>query len=136
MDIRALLKAIVWCLLSLFFGLLQLWFVIGYSALDQTLTVDTNQIILDCGVVFFCTALVAGLALDFFAHNKKKWTELGLIGFAYAFYPALVAIIATLVYSVCYRGNPDVTLIRNLQLVLISMSLLYAAGVKHYAFQK
>ena len=127
-------RAVIWCILSLFFGLLQLWFVIGYCALDKDLTFDFTKVLRDCGLVFFCTALVAGLALDFFANNKKRITDLGLVGLAYAFYPAVVVATATLVYSVCFRGKPDMALVRNLQMVIITMSIIYAVAAKQRAF--
>ena len=89
----------------------------------------------DCGLVFFCSALVVGLALDFFAQNRKQFRSLGKVGLAYACFPCLIVAVAILIYSVCFRGNPDMNIIINLQLVLFTMSIAYAFAEKRRIFR-
>lgn len=129
-----LFRAGIWTCLAVFFGLIQLWIVIALCRLDRDLTFDLNRVVLECGVVFFCTALVAGLALDFFSSNRKVTMPLWFVGFTYALFPLLVVGLAAVVYSVCYGGNPDINFVKNVEVVVLIMSLVYAIGVKYIAF--
>jgi hypothetical protein len=127
-------KALAWCTIMLFFGLLQLWFVLGYSALDKAISFDRDKFLLDCGIVFFSTVLVATFAIDFFCQDRKLIKSLALVGVLYALYPALILGLAVWVYSNSFLGQPDIKRLFNTQMVIVFMSTLYALVLKTKQF--
>lgn len=138
MPRKPFVKALGWCGCMLLFGLLQFWSILGHAALDENVSFDSKKFLLDCGLVFFSTALVASFAIDFFCQKRKLVKNLALIGALYALYPALIMGLAIWIYSVCFLGNPDLELLFNMQLVIIFMSILYALVLKtmHFANKK
>ena len=135
-PVKPLVKASGWCVCMLLFGLLQFWTILGHSALDKDVSFNSEKFLLDCGLVFFSTALVAGFAIDFFCQSRKRIKSLASIGALYALYPALILGLAIWIYGVCFLGRPDIDLLLNMQLVIISMSVLYALVLKTMHFAK
>lgn len=132
--LKPLVKAFVWCGIVLFFGLLQFWYVLGYSFLDKGTSFNGDKFLMDCGLVFFSTALVAGFAIDFFCKDRKRIKSLGVIGLLYAFYPGLILCLSVWVYSNCFLGQPDMERLLSTQMIILFMSMLYALVLKTKLF--
>lgn len=136
LELIPFFKASAWCGCMLLFGLLQLWSVLGYSRLDNKAFFDGNKFLVDCGLVFFSTALVVGFAIDFFFQDRKRVKSLIYIGAIYVLYPILILVVAVAIYGVCFLGQPDINLLLSMQLVIVFMSVLYALVLKTMHFTK
>ncbi len=130
MVTRKFWGAVTWCFLAVLIGLMQLWCVLGYVALAENKVFEYDKFVLDCSLVFFSTALVASLAVDFFSQNRKRVRSLGLIGVMFGLYPAVVVGLGILIYSVCFFGQAKVSIVSNVELVMFTMSVVYALIVK------
>src|SRR5205807_30971 len=60
---KRLAASMAWCVLAVLIGLLQLWCLLGFVALDQNSTVETGRLLRDCGLLFFSSTLVATFAV-------------------------------------------------------------------------
>lgn len=128
-----LLKPLTWTLLTILFGLLQLWCVLLWSYLDQNGGASSLEIIKDCGLLFFCTAIMSAIALDYLTSTKKT-RNISLIGVIYILPPVLCLILSILIYAVFYYGSPTISIATNFQFVIFAFCATYITVVKYLEF--
>jgi len=128
-------KSLTYLSLATIFGLLQLILAWSWAALDTTKTFKFKEFILECGLSFFCSALVTGLSLDYFFRIKNIKNP-GKVAIAYILYPLLILGIGIIAYADCVLGAPDYKIILKLQIIMLLMSLIYCFVVKATEFSK
>ena len=129
-SIKAKKAAFVWCLLTVLFGLIQLWWSIGISVIDRNITYDFEGLINSCALIFFSTALVASLAIDFFYYANQKNYTLKQIGIVFVLFPFFILLITLMMFTVCDIGSAKFEFLVPIQLVILTMSLIYAFQLK------
>ena len=130
-----IIKPLTWTLLTIFFGLLQLWSVLIWSHLDKSVAFSSIEVIKDCGILFFCTSIMTAFALDFMI-KKKSTRNLSTIGVVYILPPMLCLIFSILIYSVYYFGTPEESITTNFQYVIFAFSALYMTVIKYLDLNK
>jgi len=123
-----------WCVLAVVIGLLQLWCLLGFVALDQNSTVETGRLLRDCGLLFFSSTLVATFGLDF-AFSARTSRTLLIHWLVYCIFPGIVVCASILVYSVCYLGHPKFPAILLTQLTVTFAAFVYAVAIKFQHFR-
>jgi len=121
--------------LTLLFGMLQLWLMLLFVALDSGSTIKADALLRDCGFLFFSTSLLAAFGIDYFFTHKTT-RNLGSVGAMYVLLPVFVVVVSTVIYAVCYIGTPRLRAVCLAQFAVIVSSLAYAYGVKRAAFQR
>jgi hypothetical protein len=132
---KKLLKPLAWTLVTIFFGLFQLWGVLIWSYFDKNKPFSSIDIVRDCGILFFCTSIMSALALDFFINNKAV-KNISVIGVVYLIPPLLCLVFSILIYSICYYGTPEVSLITTFQYIVFGFCAIYMTVVKYLSFNK
>lgn len=132
------MKGLIWTLVTTFFGLLQLEILAGSEFLSAVNKFDFGTIIIECGLVFFSTALVSSVAIDGFM-GPKLFDENWKIGAYLAFVPFIVIVVSVIVYlSIKNRASKpvDMETIKTVQLAVTSFSVIYAIGIKKLQFSR
>jgi hypothetical protein len=128
--VRRIKTALFWCLLNVFFGLFQLWWTIGISSFNAKFHYDFKTLIQNCSLMFFSMALVSTLAIEFFYRAEQEQLSLQQIGFRYVLFPLFIILITLMLFTACQFGTPDFQLVYQTQLVILTMSVVYAFSIK------
>ena len=128
-----IVKPLLWSVISLVFGLLQMWGVLIWCLIDKQKTFSVWNIIKDCGILFFCTSIMSAIALDFFI-KEKKIKNISVIGAIYIIPTFLCLILSILIYGVCYFGDPDPKITPIFQFVILAFCIAYTTIVKYLEF--
>ena len=123
-----------WSFFALAIGLLQVWCLLGYAALDKQSKFIPQRLLLDSGLLFFSTTLIATFSLDF-AFSRKTSRTLLLHWLVYFIFPAIVVSVSILVYSVCSIGHPKLVPVLVAQLVVAAAAFAYAVILKFQHFR-
>jgi hypothetical protein len=132
--VKRFTASIGWSFLALVIGLLQLWCLLGYAALDQHSKFIPQRLLLDSGLLFFSTTLVATFSLDF-AFSAKTSRNLLLHWLVYFIFPAIIVAWSILVYSVCSVGHPRLLPVLIAQLAVALAAIAYAVVIKFQHFK-
>jgi len=125
-------KSFEWSLFTLFFGLLQIWIIIAWYFLSNPQLEETifEQIIMGGALLFFSVAIVSSLTID---HYLAKTTFKTQDFSAFFLFPMVIIISCIVVFFSCYgKSSHDVNfeLVFNVELVILSITLIYAFGIK------
>jgi hypothetical protein len=129
-------KALLWSTLTSFFGLLQLIIVAGSTYLLQKASFSKAEILLNGALLFFSTALVAALTLDYHFSKDRSYPK-ALTGILFVLYPAVVIIVSIGMYSLCFgKSNTEINMntLQSGTLAVASMSFVYGILVKTLEF--
>lgn len=129
LNFMKLTSAIFWTVLTTFFGLLQLIIVILVAFFDENKNVDWGKIRNECSLLFFCTGLVAAIAVDRF-WSKIKGNKLSSIGMAYVLFPCMILFFSIIIYCVVYLGSADPVALGWAQVAIFAMTFSYAVAIK------
>ena len=137
--IRHPLSSITWCILILFFGLLQAWFVLViHYAILQNAPLFPKKLFMDGALLFFSNTLISSLALDNHYLSKKNLLHNSFVEhIMFAAFPFIIIICSIILFSTCYildTFEPHVKinqpLISSVELGIIISSLIYAFFIK------
>lgn len=132
---KALFKSFVWIMLTILFGLLQLWLVLGSSLLIRTFNVSYEKIFLDGVLLFFVTAVVTALATDYYFSDRPYpgWAETIM----FAFFPFVIIVLSVWLFGICLgREDLDIDIegLKNVEYAVLFMTFIYAIVVKFIEF--
>lgn len=138
-------RSTMWCILTAFFGLLQVWLVliIHYLILvDKPL--PPGKLFIDGALLFFSTAVVSSLAIDYHYLPQKEvlpWASHFKKMMFFAF-PFAIVFVSTALFIICYLLDilaPETKIhsqiIWGLELIVITTTLVYAFFVKLITFK-
>ncbi len=121
-------KSFFWLLVTTFFGLLQLWIIIGLSNLLKDYDISYSQILIDGPFLFFTSAMAASITTDYhFGENKISSNFFS--GFLFVFFPVVILVTCIVLFVGCYGkhvGQIDINFLRNVEFALLFMTLVYA----------
>lgn len=135
---KSFFSSFLWLGLTVFFGLLQLWILLGYERANQDFTLNADKLILDGVLLFFCSALVASITIDY--HFDKslelpKWAS----GILFSFFPFVIIGLSIWLFSTSYTTTPaklDIDFIKSLNYIVVTMSALYTVTTKSLSFNQ
>lgn len=127
-------KSLFWLLLTTFFGLLQLWLIFAYDYLTSQETLTYNSVLLNGSMIFFITAIVTTISVDFFLSKLKfsRFTETSL----FVLFPVIIIISSIFLFCICLL-KPDVVdikLLGSCEAALIIATIIYAVTTKTLKF--
>lgn len=135
-GIRALGLALGWTVLSALFGLMHLILVVASTKLIVGSPPIGVGILLDGVLLFFATALVAALTIDYFFSKDQDYPK-PVAGLLFCLYPALIIGVSIWLFGLCFGKTPQevcVETLKNGTVAVVIMSLIYATVVKSLAF--
>lgn len=129
---NSILGSFSWIFLTTFFSLLQLWIIIGDYLIRKDINFDINSIFLSSVLLFFSSTLVISIMIDYRLLEKHK-PESKILNELIYFIPFFILFICILNHLQIHYNDSKIlklNLIKNLQLLLFSSSILYAFMVK------
>ena len=129
--LKSLKKGFSWLILTILFGLLQLWWVIFYTSVHKELSFDLYKILEHGILLFFSTSLVTSVMIDFFLAKGAEYSR-SIIGI-FVFFPILILMTSTLLFSILTFNtfaDLNISLIHSIQFAILTMSIIYAGGIK------
>jgi len=131
----AILKSFLWFILTLFFGLLQSWIVLGKSQvlLGMDISSEFEALIMGGALLFFSTAIIASLTIDYFLlRGKIKHSKL-IMGLWFFLFPVIVFIMCISLFSMTHGKSAetvDFELLTVLEFGILLATCIYAVIVK------
>jgi uncharacterized membrane protein len=137
---NAILKSFLWFVLTLFFGLLQSWIVLGKSQVlsGMDITSEFEALIMSGALLFFSTAIIASLTIDYFLlrgkikHSKLMNSKL-MMGFWFFLFPVIVFILCVSLFTMIHGKSAktvDFELLTVLEFGILIATCIYAVIVK------
>ena len=126
------IKSILWLLLTASFGLLQIWISWGSHSMNSSFPYNPEAIFRDSVLLFFTTALVSALAMDYWFSDKHRWPK-PVVGFLFVLYPALIVGLSIWSFMLCSADIADsipIKTIKDSQYTILSMTVVYSVIAK------
>jgi len=135
MLLRSFMKSATWVFLTILFGLLQLWLAIGSSLIIKNFSITHDKIILDGVLLFFVTAVVVAITIDYYFsdNNYPRWA----VGILFGFFPGIIVIISVWLFGICIgksKTDLEMVTINSLEYAVLTMSFIYALIIKALEF--
>jgi hypothetical protein len=133
---EALGLGLLWSSIAAIFGLLQLAILWGRPHLLTQEKFDLVKIVLDGVLLFFATALVSSVTLDYYFTTQVRYSKL-LEGLIVNLIPSGIILSAVWLYITTYGKAHEELLIDVLnrdQATLVIASVVYAWGIKALLF--
>ncbi len=130
---QIVVRAVVWVVAVLFFGLIQLWKPIFgcWASEPSPLSICFDGLFWANGVIlFFSSALIASSAVELWLEQRVSWTPIMVLG-----HILLPFVLICLVLFVFDMLEPGTVLTKNLllfQKITLLFTVLYTAGCKLY----
>ena len=138
-NIKIAAKGILWAFLTVFFGLLELWFVIAAGLIKKDLFFPYEDFILGGGLLFFASAITTSLMVDYHLSGQRLSTLELVDFFIFTLFPFIIVVVSTFVFSVSYTSSPkdlEIELLRSIEIALVTMSIIYAIFIKCIEYRK
>jgi hypothetical protein len=130
---KAMWDSFQWSLFTLFFGLLQIWIIMGEHLLSNSQSGETifEPIMMGGALLFFSVAIVSSLTVDHYISQEAFSTQ----DFsAFFLFPMVIIILSIVVFFACFgKSHVDVNfeLVVNVELIILVTTMLYAFGIKY-----
>jgi hypothetical protein len=129
-------KSLGWLLLTVGFGLLQLWLNITSSTIIKGVELNEGKILMDGVLLFFITALVTTITIDYYFAKLEypKWA----VGILFVLFPLLIILVSTWLYGMCFRktySDININTLKGYEYSLFVMTALYALFAKTLQFK-
>ena len=129
-------KSLVWLVLILVFGLLQVWTLIAYDKAIISFSLDFKQLIIDGVFLFFSSAIVTSIALDYFFDKNVVFSK-EMSGAMFSLFPLFIVGLTLLLYLSIHTTpaqDIDYSFISFSNKVIITMSVMYCFITKTILF--
>lgn len=128
-------KSLLWLILTISVGLVQIWMVLLLKLFDKSIVFSEDKLILDGTLMFFSSALIASITIDFKMEHKEKVSKTAnellnifpflVLGFTAMIYPLLLA---------TDQQHISVINLKRGEIVILLASIFYAFGIKCIQF--
>ncbi|OTE96092.1 hypothetical protein BCS42_01240 [Crenothrix sp. D3] len=127
-----------------FFGLLQVWLILAiHYVILVNAPVQSKTLFMDGALLFFSTAVVSSLAVDYYYFSKNKLIENhSLEHIMFSVFPFLIITASILLFVTCYMIDITKSEIKinqssvsSIELVIITCTLIYAFCIKLITFK-
>ncbi|MBY4623947.1 hypothetical protein, partial [Vibrio parahaemolyticus] len=88
-------KSLSWLVLIAFFGLLQLWMLLGYEKINTNFQLDLKALTLDGVFLFFSTAIVTSMTVDYYFDRNLELSKL-TSGFLFSLFPGVIVFLTSI----------------------------------------
>ncbi|OQW92341.1 MAG: hypothetical protein BWK78_01950 [Thiotrichaceae bacterium IS1] len=137
----SLWNSFFWFVLTLFFGLLQGWLILG---LDNLLVSDNPifiRFLIEGAIPFFSVAVISSLAIDYCIFSLGIFCCLRnpATFFAFILVPVFVIGLGVLLFLICYltpADKLDIGFIFKLEVIIFTTTFVHAMLIKSVAFFK
>lgn len=133
---RAGLKSFAWIILIIVFGLLQVWSLVAYDKAIISFNLDFNKLVLDGVFLFFSSAIVTSIALDYFFDGNVSFSK-PVSGIMFSLFPCVIVGLTLLLYF-SIRTSPtadvDFEFVYLSNKIIMTMSVLYCLITKGILF--
>lgn len=135
---KGVFSSFLWLILTILFGLLQLWILLGYDQANSEFVLNTNKLILDGVLLFFCSALVSSITIDY--HFDKsvelpKWAS----GILFSFFPFIIVGLSIWLFTASYiipSEKIELDFIKSINYIIVTMTALYTITTKSLTFNQ
>jgi len=132
--IKSVSKSSFWFLLTLFFGLLQSWIILGEGYLVNNIPFDDEfeNLFMNGALLFFSTAIISSLTLDYFLLRRVEYSK-PVTGIMFVLFPTIVLILCISLFLIIHNLEPNsikFDTVLNLELGLLTVTGIYAIIVK------
>lgn len=142
-TINRFLNSLMWCFLTMFFGLLQVWFVLAiHHSILVNVLVPAKTLFMDGALLFFSTAVVSSLAVDYSYFSKKLTKNTLLERIMFVVFPGFIITVSILLFVTCYILDIakshiiiDQSSVGSIELAIITCTLIYAFCIKLITFK-
>jgi hypothetical protein len=128
-------KGVSWMFLTTMFGLLQLWLILGHNLVVKEDILTYNQVLLDGFLLFFITAIVSTISVDFFL-SDLVFSRI-IVGLLFVLYPLVIMLMCVGLFYIGLDKSPielELNTIEAVQFTLITMTIIYAISTKTLKF--
>lgn len=139
--IRHSLSSLIWCFLTVFFGLLQVWIVLFILYIHNE-AIPASKLFMGGALLFFSTAVVSSLAIDYYFSKKYSLKNRGSEHFAFVFFPLLIILSSLILFFACYPPNSPIPktgfnrpFANSMELAIITCAFIYAFVLKYVTFK-
>jgi hypothetical protein len=127
-------KSIFWFLLTLFFGLLQSIIILGKSwiFIEMNIASEFETFIMSGALLFFSTAVVASLTIDYFFFRKSDMSQLG-IGVFFVLCPSLILTVCVSLFTMLHGSDTTIVSFERVSILeywILAATAAYAIFVK------
>lgn len=125
---RIIADAMLWLVVSVVFGLLQLWISVGYEWYGEQFN-SLNIYFLSGVLLFFCSATVITSSFDIWLEDSISKRSRFYISF-HIILPFIVVLWITVIYLATFKANSLSNNVRNSQFHVLAISLFYSTFSK------
>ncbi len=135
---KGIFSSCLWLVFTVFFGLLQLWLLLGYDQANSDFNLNTNKLILDGVLLFFCSALVASITIDYHFDKSMelpKWAS----GILFSFFPFIIIGLSIWLFTTSYTTPTekiDFEFVTAINYVIVTMTAIYTVTTKSLTFNQ
>ena len=137
-SLTAIWKSFFWFMLTLFFGLFQIWLVLGINNLIPTNELFFEKFIIDGALLFFSIAIVSSLTIDYhvFSRGIFNWNDFTL--FMFLIFPIAIVFLCALFFTACHlrAEDIDINIVFYTEIAIFTITFLYTIVVKSFTFCK
>lgn len=140
-SLTAIWKSFFWFMLTLFFGLLQIWFITGEDFFRTTNLYPFEKFVTDGALLFFSVTVISSLTMDYiiFSRGIFSWKKNGYTIFAFVIFPGAILGICIFLFGLCYPipiEELDINAIFQAEMTIFMITFIYAMIIKSLAFYK
>ncbi len=132
----AIEKSLTWCISTLLFGLLPLWLFLGHSLTVKSQIFPLEQFIMSGSLLFFVTAIVASITIDYHILSKNILNPLHFTMFV--IFPLTLILFCVVLFGISY-GEPieniELDLLYTVERGILLITLVYAIVLKFHTFK-
>jgi hypothetical protein len=137
----AISKSLGWFILTLVFGLLQIWFIVGENFFRTANIYSFEKFVTDGVLLFFSITVIASLTIDYiiFSRGIISWKKNGYTIFVFVIFPGIILVFCTYLFGLCYpipAKELDIKTIFLAEQIIFTITFIYAMFIKSLAFYK
>jgi len=95
--------SVKWSVLTIFFGLLQIWLILASNFINKYTHVSLEEIIMNSGLLFFSTAILASITIDY--HLSKTHYSSDVMTFY--FFPFIIILFCVWLFTEIHGKSPE-----------------------------
>jgi len=137
-SLTAIWKSFFWFVLTLFFGLLQIWLILLINNFILTTELFFEKFIIDGALLFFSIAIVSSLTIDYhvFSRGIFNWKDFSV--FMFFLFPIAIVAFCVILFIVCYLTPEQIDFesVFHAEIVIVTITFFYTIVVKSFAFYK
>jgi hypothetical protein len=140
-SLVAIWKSAWWFIFTLFFGLLQIWYIVVGDFFRITHLYPFEKFVIEGALLFFSVTVISSLTIDYiiFSRGIFSWNKNGYTLFAFVLFPFLILISCIYLFGLCSSTPIEELNINTLflaEMAIFMITFLYAMFIKSLAFYK